>query len=248
MLEELINIEEAIYQFPLSLKTLKNDILINQINNFLPYSIGIEIECNQLKCFNISKFKSIANILDVNCDNNEQRFRIPSGIKGMICLFEICKNLQLYSELNLGSGIHYHVDMTKTYDLLDTNIIDNNSEWILNELDNWNYKGTYNKRVCEFNTNSNWVRFQSCFKTAEFRIGEMSFDYKVLIKRIIHISEIISKLNETITKTPIELKLKSMKDRLEELSNLQNNFNLPPQNIIQDIINKRIIKINNGKK
>jgi hypothetical protein len=247
---ELINIEEAIYRFPLSLNSIKNEILINQINQFLPYSTGIEIECRQSSHFKLSKFENIPDIMDVQCDSGEQRFRIPNGIKGMICLFNICKQLKLNSELNPLSGIHYHIDMTDVFHLLTKELVDKNKEWILIELDKWeDAKNTFQKRDCRINDRC-YVNFQSQFKTAEIRIGTQSFDYAFIIKRIIEANQMIRKFKEIILATPNELRIKNIASQLALLTAIQHDGSIPPtQMIMQNIINNRIIKINkNGTK
>lgn len=188
-------IEEIVYRSPLTL--LKEDlahVILEKSNNYLPYSVGIEIEANQKDNFVHKIFEGIPDIIEVYCSGSEQRFRIPNGIKGLICLYNICMILPRYCELNTQSGIHYHIDMTESYHLFNDRFIQKNKKWILEELDTWEYKGTYNTRDIQFSDHHRWLRFQSCFKTAEFRIGEMSFDYKVLIKRIIHASSIIRRL------------------------------------------------------
>lgn len=184
-------IERCIYNTPLILLIINNEDIINKINNILPYSTGIEIECNMLNNFDKKYFELIPNIIDVNCDSREQRFRIPNGINGMICLYNICNQLKINSELNYGSGIHYHIDTTGFNDKIYKKLQEN-SEYILNELDNWKYKGNYNKRKIE--EGNSWIRQQLVFQTIEFRIGEMSFDYNLLIKRIIHCQKIIKNL------------------------------------------------------
>lgn len=250
MQEDLINIEEAIYQLPLSLQGIKNDILINQINNFLPYSVGIEVECRQKTSFSISNFKKIPNIMAVDCDISEQRFRIPNGINGMICLYRICKELKRNSELNPESGIHYHIDMTNTFHLLSHEIVKENEHWILDELDTWeDAKNTNQDRTCRIDSRC-YVNFQSCFKTAEIRIGAQSFEYDFIIKRIIHANEIIRKLNEILLSTPNELRMKSLINQLADLNKIQEDKSIvPSQAIMQNITNNRIIKITkNGTK
>jgi len=175
-----------------------NPFLLNSLNiniekvgiKYLPYSIGIEIECGKSEDFNIEDFTNISNILDIDIDSNEQRFRIPNGINGLYCLYLICDKLKKNSIINILSGIHYHVDFSEDFyfDSIvnDKSFLNINKEFILNELDKWNYKGSYNKR--EIDNSHSWVRLNSEFKTFEFRIGEMSFDYEVLINRILHIS------------------------------------------------------------
>jgi hypothetical protein len=256
-------IGEAIYTSPIFLLSIKDKNLIDYINNHLPYSIGIEIECSKSNKFDLNNFTNIPNILDVNIDDFEQRFRIPNGLKGLICLYNICEQLSINSKLNLDSGHHYHIDMTNTYHLITDKLIKDNKNWILNELDSWNYLGNYNSRNIEFNTNHNWVRFQKEFKTAEFRIGNMTFDYNIIVKRLIHASDIIKKLNNLIINKEdiifeypninvIKInylynnnKLNNLYNKLNELNNINNinNTNNINDVNIKEIIKNRIIKI-----
>lgn len=255
-------LEDAIYSNPLVLLTIKDQSMIDTINNYLPYSIGIEIECNQSFSFDITQFQKIPDILDVNVDSSEQRFRIPNGLSGLICLYTICEELKLNSELNPDSGHHYHIDMTNTYHLLTKEFISVNEDWMLKELDTWGYKGNYNKRRIAFDSSSNWMRFQSGFKTAEIRIGNMTFDYKTIITRLIHACRIIQKLNSrlsiteeitytkpTITDLSYMYKYNKNDNRLKnlyiELSKL-NKQSLQSSNTNSErkqIINRRVIKI-----
>ncbi len=252
-------IEEGVYTSPLTLLSIKNKDLINSINNYLPYSIGIEIECNKSSNFSLDKFTTIPDILSVDIDDAEQRFRIPNGLSGLICLYNICNELKSNSELNPDSGHHYHIDMTNVYNLLNCKFIELNSNWILNELDTWGYKGTYNRRDVQFSTSHTWVRFQESFKTAEFRIGNMTFEYDIIVKRLIHASNIIQRLNKQLisyeniifNKPNIEL-LKyriehNTNSKLEYLINKLSKFKESSIELNNDekkeIIKNRIIKI-----
>lgn len=246
-MNQLINIEEAVYRFPLSLRGIKNEVLINAINNFLPYSTGFEIECFQKEHFDSQAFLKIANIIDVDCDEGEQRFRIPNGIDGLICLYEITKNLKVQSELNEGSGIHYHVDMTDCYDLLTEEFIEEHSEYVLKELESWKYDGTYNAKKCEFSELRYWTRFKNSTKTMEFRIGEMTFDYNLLVTRIIHCNEIVRYLKEVLYKTPNEMRIKRMALQLAQLNKIPVINSEPDQYQMNSIINNRTIKLNGTK-
>ena len=76
--------------------------------------------------------------------------------------------------------------------------INNNSDYILTELDKWKYKGTYNPRKCVFSSSRNWVRFKDTLKTMEIRIGEMTFDYELLFERIRHCNEIVKTLKDKL--------------------------------------------------
>lgn len=217
--EEAESIKDILITNPIF---LKDNNRVNKVANLLlPYSTGFEIECNQSVNFNSKNFETIPNILDVNCDFCEQRFRIPEGLNGFKCLFNIIETLKTNSIPNENSGIHYHIDFTDVYDNINNDFIKENSKYILEELDKWNYKGSYNKRFVTIGSGAVWVRFQDVFKSMEIRIGEMTFDYEVMINRILHCQEIAFNL---------KIKIKTRK-----------NTKLPMN--INEIINNRTIII-----
>ena len=81
------------------------------------YSTGFEIECSCKEDVNFKAFRNIPNIIEADVNTcNEQRFRIPNGIEGLQCLFNISIVLKKEALLNPGSGIHYHIDCTDYYD------------------------------------------------------------------------------------------------------------------------------------
>jgi len=179
-----------------------DDVGIKEVANFyLPFDTGFEVECNRGNNFNIENFQNIPNIKAVNIDSYEQRFRIPPGLEGFKCLYNISEQLKLNSIPNLGSGIHYHIDFTKYYHYLNERSIAQHKFWILNELDTWNYNGTYNNRDMQFSRC--WVRCHNTYKTLEFRIGEMTFEYDILLKRIMHLQRIVKDLINKLTNTTI---------------------------------------------
>lgn len=165
-----------------------------EANLLLPYSIGIEIECSKNPEKENSIYDSIETIpylMEYNTPNDtENKFRIPNGKEGLICLYEISNYCKENLLLNDASGIHYHVDCTDWMDDVKKHEISENiSDYILNELDSWNYKGKFNKRNIAWNKKLNWVNIRSnTFKTIEYRIGEMTFDYSTLLKKIVHVS------------------------------------------------------------
>ena len=195
---EKLKLWDYIENNPLALSFIKDEDSIRYVRDILPYSIGFEIECDQKPTYDLGQFKEIPYIMDVDVGSSEQRYRIPYGIAGFICLYFISLRLSTNSLLNSGSGIHYHCDFTDCYHQLSEEFIATNSYWVLQELDKWEYKGTYNRRDCLFSLSNVWVRFQSSFKTMEIRAGEMTFDYKLLIKRIIHVSEIAKRLKTNL--------------------------------------------------
>lgn len=186
---ESISIEDILLNTPKALD-LTNADAVEVADYLLPYSVGFEIECEKQSTFDIYDFMSIPNILDVDCSYHEQRFRISKGLSGLYCLYDISQALKKNSLLNEGSGIHYHIDCTEHYEYFNSNIVEENESWILEELESWDYKGTYNTKRVIFNGGATWLRFQGGFKTMEFRIGEMTFDYTLLIHRIVHASDI----------------------------------------------------------
>ena len=183
--------------------TILDDNLESRIlgYHYLPYSTGFEIECNMKPGYRTDVFTNIPNIMEADVNGYEQRFRIPEGLEGLKCLFEISVNLKEQALFNPDSGIHYHIDFTDVYKYFNKEFVAKHKEWILNELDSWNYQGTYNKRNIEFSLSHNWVRFQETFKTMEFRLGEMTFDYELLFKRITHANAIVRQLKEELIET-----------------------------------------------
>ncbi len=236
---ELLN--QAVQTSPLTLLDIKDSKSVEYINSLLPYSTGFEIECFKKPSFNIEAFKSIPNILEVNIDAEEQRFRIPSGINGFICLQEICNQLVINSQYS-DSGVHYHVDMSNTFHYITSETIEN-LDWVLKELESWNYKGKFNRKGISIGHNYTWLRFSSEFKTAEFRLGEMTFDYQLMVKRIIHANDIVRRLNNLL---PNQKKLflldkqEKLQEKLKEL--IHEEVVEDDSEDIRNHIKKRIIK------
>lgn len=189
-------LEGFIYNNPLALTVINDPEYIDYINKKLPFSTGFEIECTTQNDTNKSHFADIPYIMDTYI-GHEQKFRISNGIAGLTCLYnisEMCKDRLL---LNDESGIHYHVDATTFFNHVTDQDIEENSQWILEELDSWGYTGTYNRRMCG-RTKGIWVRFHPTYKTLEFRIGEMTFDYSLMVRRILHLNAIVLKLGKII--------------------------------------------------
>lgn len=224
--------EDCIYTNPLPLLQIQNSKIINIIDNYLPYSIGMEFECWKTENYNESNFTSIPDIMVVQVDSYEQRYRIPRGLKGMICLWNICIQLKLNSKLDLGSSNHYHFDFTDVSEEFRSNLVQdkNNCEYIINELVKWETAKDLSKKY-------KWIRFFNSLGTLELRIGEPSFDYNVIIKRLIQGSNISKILKKQYTP---ELRLKDIN---KELILLNSYKNLNEDSLNKEIIKNRIIKI-----
>ena len=159
------------------------------------YDVGIEIECSLLDGFFedevLEEIKSLHIYKDIQLSPKEQRFRLPKGGLGFYALHKLSDFMKKYYAFNDLSGIHYHIDFTDCFDnLINNESIINISPYLLNELDSWNYKGSYNPKIVKLDGGSCWVKFQTGFKTMEVRIGEMTFDYNLLLKRILHLQNI----------------------------------------------------------
>lgn len=190
VINSLNKIEEAIYKAPLSLLSIKDEKVIKSIDNFLPYSIGMEFECEMKPTYKSIYFENIPNILDVNVDKYEQRYRIPNGLKGLICLDNICNNLREYSILDIGSSNHYHFDMTDVSSITHSSndFKNNNTNWIIEELITWKSTRSLSQAYL-----GSWYKYND-LGTLEIRVGEPSFDYEVIVKRLIQGSNIVRKL------------------------------------------------------
>jgi len=219
MKHQYANIRTLIKENPYPLLKLKGTKFESIINNYLPFKTGIEFECspkNEDYTEAYNKFKNIPNIISIHLDNDEQRFQIPPGLNGMICLYEICELLKEYYGLNPLSGIHYHIDFTKYFSKVDNSFINKNNNWILNALKSWDYTGTYNSWKCSFNKTA--VKFHGQYKTIEFRIGKMTFDYDHIITKIINCQNITRRLSNKAFKHSV-VKSKVIKSDTIDLSN-----------------------------
>lgn len=212
-----------LFQNPLVLNDIWNEVA----DHYLPHDTGIEIECSTTKEWKKELFDEIPDLVSNDSTDGEQRFRIPSGLKGFRCLYNICELLKqtcLYSH----SGIHYHIDMRHTYkSIVNQAFMKNTEDYIIKELESWDYKGTYNSKRL-----GSWYRFQAGYETIELRVGEMTFDYNTMCKRIVHghyIVKILEKMNSHLDELILIKKLENIQ--------LSENFFIFASSIIR---NRRI--------
>ena len=197
-------LEDILYNNPLALLAIKDKQVIQQFNELIPYSTSFEIECDMvgnptyqdtyIVLAHNEVFNSIPDIISVSNDTGEQRYRIPNGIKGIICVYNISVQLKIHSLLNPLSGIHYHVDCTECYNEICSLIRrKSNTNYILSELDTWLFEGeTVESGSREL---GQWFKLND-LKTVEFRMGEMTFEYRKLIERIIHCNSMVKKFKD----------------------------------------------------
>lgn len=202
-MEEQINkemLKEMVYTTPLALTLITDQNKINFINKALPYSTGFEVESYKGEYYKEENFKSIPDIMFFNysdSDGGEFRFRVPNGIVGIICIYNITEQLKQNCEINKGGSIHYHIDMTDCFHLINEKFVKENEEWMLEELETWGDDLSENGKHCRINIRG-WVQFQTQFKTCEIRIGEIVFDYEIIIQRILHANKIVKKLKDKL--------------------------------------------------
>lgn len=258
-------LEEIIYRSPLTLLRINDKEVIKRINSYLPYSVGMEFECYKKDTYNQNTFKSIPDIMAVLIDSREQRYRIPSGIQGFMCLYNICSQMKNNSKIDLFSSNHYHIDLTDCKGLISSDFQKNNSEWIIEELKTWGTATDLSRAML-----GSWYKYND-LGTLEVRIGEPSFDYEVIVNRIIQASRIAKKIKEllrvdslTVKPEPLRVKeivsfiklhgsevdykaeLDLLNDKLKELAPKETTPDNTSEYLrkIKDITNNRTIKIN----
>lgn len=183
------------------------DNLIRYINSIFTRDIGIEIEAILKSNYSIDDFHEAWNNANLACsedsDDDEIRIRLNFYNNSISrCLIDLYLGLEIikkYYKLNMRSGIHYHVDCPTIFlnsDIrYDANIVSNQHEWVFKALSSWNYnevKGGNARQisVCKWSQ----VRIHTHHKTLEYRIGEMTFDYSLILKRIVHVTNITNKI------------------------------------------------------
>lgn len=220
--EEYYNEDNLLFLNPTILDNLKDynseyTKLEEQAIYYLPYNTGIEIECNVQRNWSPSLYDEL-DLVANRSDIYEQRIQIYPGLRGAVSLYKYLQILQEYG-IHTTSGIHIHVDVSKftKYQYSDQKFslssskseslgeyFKKHSDFILKELDSWGYKGTYNQREVR-GSKGGWFGYRSEKDSVEIRICEMTFDYRVLIKRIVHCQYIVKYLYAI-----------QMKDRFED--------------------------------
>ena len=227
-------IEEAIYKFPLSLNALDNTNLEMIVNDYLPYSMGMEFECYANE-FNEDKFKKIPDIMDVDGCSSEIRFRIPNGIKGLVCLWHILIEVKKQVKIDLGSSNHYHTDFTDVWSKMSQDFKNAEIKWVLEELKTW---GT----AVNYDMINSWYRWNT-LSTLEIRIGEPSFDYDVIVKRLIQCCDISKRVKFNLLSIEEQQQVRSLTKELELLKATIIVPKLDSNDEVKNIINNRVIKI-----
>ena len=206
-------VRDAVRQCPLPLLGIKGH---KYIDSLLPYSTGIEISIHTdfLKdiygFFNPNIKRDIErdiennfNLLAFDFISNELKFRIKPGVEGMVSLYNMCEFLKKYAAINPSdkAGNHYHIDCSemKSFHYFRESTLSMNTDWILESLLSWNYKGSYNPYSVT-KDKKGVVSFRSDYRTIEFRLGETTFDYSLMIKRIIHAQNIVKRMKSDYKK------------------------------------------------
>ena len=203
------SLRDCVFHNPLGLSCLPSKT--RQLADwYLPRDTGIEFEVMAPENSDFTMLSNEVNALglrDIAYSYKEQAFRICSGEEGMIQLYKLSHILKKHLLLNPGSGIHYHTscpNIITKYSNLNLLTKESTSELFLKELDSWGYKGGYNKRVLDVMSKRSCINLRSDFNTVEYRIGEMTFDYDLLIKRIVHCHSITRKIERYMKSLNIE--------------------------------------------
>ena len=204
------NMRVAVFNNPIALDFVDTK-LKNIANNYLPVHTGFEIECaNDYEAID-NRLDKLEGIIECGSSYDEIRFRITSGIKGMIALSKALEIIKEYAHPNPINGIHYHISADKFHEYyrrIDGKTFSTiiHTEWfkeavsnpILKSLLSWNYSGSYNS--WEVSTEKRAVRIHDCYHTLEYRIGEHTFDYNLIMKRITHCHSLTIKATSNIIK------------------------------------------------
>lgn len=169
-------------------------------DSFLPRDSGIEVEVAYKK----HHFRKLPDIVSFNDKNDlggypEKRFRIASGITGLIQLFEVSKFLKKECVFNPDACIHVHVscadtiinkfEWSKRLKPRCKNIVDNFSCHFDKEIVNANpimKSGDIGKHA--------WVNYNHGFGTLEIRAVPMTFEYSDLVHYIPIVHRLVYKL------------------------------------------------------
>jgi hypothetical protein len=127
------------------------------------------------------------------------------------------KTLELMKERcipNYGSGCHIHIDMTKTFNYLnsiDPDILTNSNknQQILNYIEKYvtdgtldrifgEYTGKYNHQNVGIDNKRCKITIRPVYNTIEFRTAPMSFEYTTIIKWFIECNKICSDIDNYI--------------------------------------------------
>ncbi len=196
------SLRDCVFHNPLGLSCLPSKT--RQLANwYLPRDTGIEFEITFPEGpHNVQRMILDMKLMDCNWGTTEQTFRIRAGEAGMIELYKITQLLKKYYQLNPGSGIHYHTDCPiinydNQEDVRAALRVRASEPW-LKELDSWGYKGKYNSREIALASKGHWINMRPDFHTVEYRIGEMTFDYTLLMKRIVHCHSLTRKIERVI--------------------------------------------------
>lgn len=220
-------VKEIIKVSPLLLLDRIEDLEILEIcNSFLPYSIGIEIESPYLIKEEEPKIEGLYLLAKRTIASYEEvTFRIPNGYKGLLALELFSNEIKSYLTKS-NSGNHYHIDLGLDFPSLSNYII-REKDYVLKELDTWNYKGNYNKREVGIGKGK-WVNLRDDFGTVEIRIGELAIDYFTLFKRITHCCDIVKEVrikNNLVSNLYYDNNI-NKEEILTSVDDVQRNYNI----------------------
>jgi hypothetical protein len=157
----------------------------------VPRTVGMEIEVENTR-------DKVALLIRPHSTHStsELRFFLGKGINFFKELYIVTLLLNEHSTINPSSGIHYH-SFTYLKGLRDCfyGISGSSEDSEMNNkfnsefsklVNHWGYSGTYNTGISFTSGGSRIMRINESNHTWEIRVGEMTFDYSLIVKRSIN--------------------------------------------------------------
>lgn len=197
------------------------------INSFLPFKIGMEVECigslsEQMEGNDYFDNEKMATILDCfsfsDNRNNYQKEKEMcenricfNGHKQVIALSRFCALLSQHCIIDELGGIHYHFDFPEVKLLgEDSHLMQEIKKACETKLDKIDYilqyKGFFNPKIVKIDSKPCWINIRKYFGTIEIRIAGPKFDYKKILTEIIALSNIILEIRKNIKLSQYRLK------------------------------------------
>jgi hypothetical protein len=225
MLHQKSKVQYAVLHAPWLIEDYKkppyNKVITNSIlRKLLNRSCGIEIECfgslwytlcSNENCAYFSTISSLYNVMDYAEDRpgvtddissmfNEHKIRIKNYTQ-LQGLYDILNDMKTYCKLNMGSGIHIHIDISDVYEVIADkdellHLFQGTLTPKLDEIEkifypHGEYEGTYNhKRVGIWK--DNWVAVRGDKRSLEFRIAPMTFDYTTIVTWLVKLNRLVN--------------------------------------------------------
>jgi hypothetical protein len=243
--------DPSLFKALLSDCSIKRGLLYSRLGRVIPHRVGIEFELlghlainyrkvhpeiksekQFSKHFNVYSYSE--DLFDVYSryegnteliitDLNEIRVSLthPLQLSG---LYKILIEMKRYCTNPIGGGIHIHVDFSKYSNESNIKIAAGYIKHHLHEVEAIfpEYTGSYNKREVGIKRKGTYVNFSN-YKSIEFRIAPLTFDYGTLLDWLIKCSKFVSRVIKECHLKPVS-KSDDVKNYHENGNRVQNRF------------------------